>query len=195
MRKPQYLLLLLIINILCINEPFAAKVSKKSFIVDQLPMVFRTGPTNEYRMQSGLMTGERVEILAVDEDNQTTQVKTAAGKVGWVETKYVVSIEGAKSQLKKLQQRFRIQSEKLTNQQQLTKDLKAKYDRIFKRNDELQHQVTELGNNLEIEQQKSLRLSDNKRFDIFYAGGIVALISLLLGWILARRKPKGSGWH
>lgn len=195
MKQLQILLISLTVNLVIYNPTLAANTNAKTYIVDQLPMVFRTGPTKEYRMQSGLMTGDPVTILAVDETNQTTQVQTLSGKTGWVESKYIVSIEGAKSQLERLQKIYQIQKKKLTGQLQQQKDLQQQYDQIFKRNEQLQHQVTELENNLQIEQQKSLRLSDKKRFDIFYAGGIVALISILLGWILARRRPKGSGWH
>ncbi len=165
------------------------------YIVDELPMVFRTGPTSVYRMQKGLKTGDPVEILAIDEENGTTQIKTRAGKTGWVQSQYLVDSEGAKSRLKRALKQLSQLKKKDANSEQLEQQLKQQLTQITERNQQLQHQVTELENNLQIEQQKSLRLSDKKRYDLVYAGGGIALISLIIGWILARRKPKGGRWR
>jgi len=173
----------------------AVAAEKKAYIVDSLPMVFRTGPTADYRMLSGLVTGDGVEILEVDEEHQTTKVKTSKGKIGWVQSQYIVTTEGAKSRLIKLQQQLNtLRQQSVTNtqkQQKLTQQQTA----ISARNLQLQRQNTELRNSLEIEQQKSLRLSDKKRNEPMIFGGIIALASLLIGWILARVKPKRGNWR
>lgn len=165
------------------------------YIVDELPMVFRTGPTTAYRMQKGLKTGDPVEILAIDEENGTTQIKTQAGRIGWVQSQYLVDSEGAKSRLKRSLKQLSQLTKKAASSEQLEQGLKQQLTQISELNQKLQHQVTTLENNLQIEQQKSLRLSDKKRYDLVYAGGGIALISLIIGWILARRKPKGGRWR
>ncbi len=175
----------------------ASKVqaAEMAYIVDQLPMVFRTGPTAGYRMQTGLVTGDRIEILAVDEENQTTQIKTSAGKIGWVESKYIVPTEGARSQLKKLQKQLQDLNKEFLKNTQKEQKLEQQQTAISSRNLQLQRQNTELRNSLEIEQQKSLRLSDKKRNEPLIFGGFIALAGLLLGWILARIKPKRGNWR
>ncbi len=168
---------------------------KKSYIVDQLPMVFRTGPSTGYRMQTGLTTGDEVEVLAVDTVNNTTQIKTRAGKVGWVETKYIVTSEGAKTRLLSLQKQFKNLQQQSSDSSDKEQRMEQEQTAISTRNLQLQRQVTELRNSLEIEQQKSLRLSDKKRNEPLIFGGIIALISLLIGWVLARTKPKRGNWR
>ncbi len=170
------------------------KITRK-YIVDQLPMVFRTGPSPNYRMQKGLKTGDAVQILTIDEENGTTQIQTSNGKTGWVKTQYIVNREGAKSKLLRVQKQLSHLKKKSANNSQLQQRLKQQLTQTSERNQQLQRQVSELENNLQIEQQKSLRLSDKKRYDLVYAGGGIALISLIIGWILARRKPKGGRWR
>ena len=175
----------------------AAKVNaaEMAYIVDKLPMVFRTGPSSGYRMQSGLITGDSIEILAVDEENLTTQIKTSAGKIGWVESKYIVSTEGAESKLSSLEQQLKTLQKEVADSAQNEKKTEQQQTAISTRNLQLQRQNTELRNSLEIEQQKSLRLSDKKRNEPLIFGGGIAFAGLLLGWVLARSKPKRGNWR
>jgi SH3 domain protein len=171
------------------------RAAEMAYIVDQLPMVFRTGPSSGYRMQSGLITGDKIEILAVDEENQTTQIKTSAGKIGWVESKYIVATEGAKSKLIKLEKQLQALKQDVANTVQNEAKVEQQQTAISARNLQLQRQNTELRKSLEIEQQKSLRLSDKKRNEPLIFGGGIAFVGLLLGWILARSKPKRGNWN
>jgi len=175
----------------------AAKVdaAEMAYIVDKLPMVFRTGPSSGYRMQTGLITGDRIEVLAVDEENLTTQIKTSAGKIGWVESKYIVSTEGAQSKLSTLEQQLKTLKNEVAKTALNEKKAEQQQTAISTRNLQLQRQNSELRNSLEIEQQKSLRLSDKKRNEPLIFGGGIALAGLLLGWVLARSKPKRGNWR
>jgi len=164
------------------------------YVSDQLAIDLRSGPTNAYRFVGRLPSGTAVKIIEIDEENQTSHVELEDGKNGWVMSAWLMDNPGAAEQLKNVQNELTNFKQSVNDIQQQHSQDSLKLNQVTEHNNQLQGQVSELQNKLEIEQQKYLRLSDNKRFEPFYMGGAVAFIGIFIGIILGRPRKRSDGW-
>ncbi|PIP80439.1 MAG: hypothetical protein COW84_05230 [Gammaproteobacteria bacterium CG22_combo_CG10-13_8_21_14_all_40_8] len=171
-----------------------ANINGTVYVTDALTIPLRSGPTDAYRFIGELSAGTQLKLLAQDLENKSSHVEDLNGKKGWVSSRYLTLSMGASEQLLKANQQLEDLNQKLDLQQLQNKDYQFSMDKLTQHNTTLQEQVSELQNKLEIEQQKYLRLSDNKRFEPFYMGAIVAFVFLIVGLFLGRPKKRGDGW-
>ena len=89
---------LLYVTLLMPSLGFAQSV----WVSDQFEITLRTGPSTSNAVRMSLGSGMRLEVMAVDEDNGYTQVRTPGGTEGWVLTRYLMSEPSAREQLQDL---------------------------------------------------------------------------------------------
>lgn len=145
--------------------PLAA--AKTVYIRDTLYVPLRAGQSEAYKiLRQGIKSGTPLQLLQTNADTGYSQVKTASGQVGWIETQYLQDDPIASEQLKdandkltKLeaqQQQTLLQVHDLQSQRDaLSKDLndtRAKFQDVSK---QLAHIKEMSANVVEIDQRNS----------------------------------------
>ncbi len=161
-------------------------VAETRYVSDNLTIFLRTGPSHEYRIVGNLVSGEAVEIIVDDAANNASQVRLPSGREVWVDTEQLMTnkpasllLQEVTTQLKKLENNS---NQKISDlQQELVKAKELAAVSL-----DLQRQVEQLESDKELLEQKNDILSDRSRADLLTAGGVVALVGLLLGLLLPR---------
>lgn len=189
----RYCLILLFIT--AITLPFSTSaISAESYVSDEIGVTMRSGPTNRFRTIGDLRAGTPIQVLQADLANKTTQVRTSAGKTGWIKTQYISSKKTILAQFQELQQA----NSRLTQQASSLNQQIVSKKNLSSQNESLQLKVSELENQVDqLSQQESLQKS---RFfkEYFFSGVIAVLIGMLIAWIATRTiysRRQRSGWR
>ena len=187
-------LILFLITGLTITNANSAESTSQQYVSEDIGIVMRSGPTNAYRVIGRIIAGTPIQVLATDLENETTQVKTSDNKTGWIATSYVTT---DKSTQALLQDALAENSKLQESSNLLTYEVSDKQE-IIALNDTLQQQVSELHNQVEQLEQRASLGKDRFRTDMFFAGGVTVLVSMLIAWIITRtayRRRQKSGWR
>lgn len=187
-------LLVTFLALLTFSHAYAAQESSQQYVSEDIGIVMRSGPTSAYRVIGRIMAGAPIEVLSSDVDNQTSQVKTRDNKTGWIATSYITS---SKSAQVLLQDALAENDKLLESNNQLNYEISDK-SKIISENDSLNQQVSELLNKVEQLEQRANLGKDRFRTDMFFAGGVTVLVSMLIAWVLTRiayGRRKKSGWR
>ena len=167
------------------------------YVSDSLTIFVRTGPTHQFRIVGTIKAGDAVEIIADDAVNKATHVRLSTGREVWVDTEQLMT--GKPSSLLLSEVSSQLQQSSSTSNQQIS-DLQQQLQQaqeLASISQSLQAQVTQLEYDKELLEQKNQTLSDRSRYDLMTAGGIVALVGVLLGLILPSlfRRKKNDVWR
>lgn len=88
-------LLLVLFSLAVIQTTSAAS----RFVIDELWLQLRTGPSSEYRIIKAVKSGDKLKILKDDKESGYSQVRTKEGTEGWVLTRFLDSKPIAKIRL------------------------------------------------------------------------------------------------
>lgn len=159
------------------------------YISDKLTAPIRYGAAKEQKIVNQLKAGEIVTILERAPSTSFLRVRSVSGAEGWVEAERVVNEPPALVRYQALKKQFDEASAELewikTNtpsQEQLSQQASA-----------LQVRVLELENQIEFLSQTNARLEDRFQSEIFYAGALVMLVGLVLGWVATSLKGNRRG--
>jgi SH3 domain protein len=184
------------------------------YISDQFTVPLRRGPSNSHRiLHQGLPSGTALEVLGTDDAAGFTQVRTANGTEGWIQTQYLSSQPIARDRLAAADRRVATleaqvknlrtsdgrandlakQTEKLQTELADIRRISAtsianheENKQLKASNETLQKQVTQLS-------ERVRQLERNVMLKWMLAGGGLVLLGLLIGaWIKSR--PKRSTW-
>ncbi len=164
------------------------------YVSDDIGVIMRSGPTNRYRVIGRLVAGTPIEVLATDTDNKSSQVQTADGEEGWIQSEYITDQPTVRALYAELQ----IEHDELKQELAKTKQQIADKENVIALNDQLQQQVSELQNESDKLRQQNDLLKDRFHSDVFYAGAFVLLVGMLISWILSRfsmKRRQRSGWR
>jgi SH3 domain protein len=209
MRKLVSALVVVLSSAFCVSG-FAATM----YVSDQFTVPLRRGPSNSYKiLHAGLPSGTALEVLGQDSAAGFTQVRTANGTEGWIETHYLSAqpiardqltaanrrLESLETQLKGLRQSdsrandLGKQTEKLQAElaevRRVSATALANYEenkQLKASNEALQKQVTQLS-------ERVHQLERNVTLRWMLAGGGLVLLGLLIG-ALIKSRPKRSSW-
>ncbi|GJL61465.1 MAG: hypothetical protein NPIRA04_01190 [Nitrospirales bacterium] len=107
MKRFNYLVLFMCFYLGCTATPLRAAVGDVNYISDVLKVPMRSGPTTGHRiLHSGLPSGTRLTVLAIDEEGEFTQVRTDGGMEGWLRSQYLVATPIARDKLATAQKRL-----------------------------------------------------------------------------------------
>lgn len=193
---------LLIVFSLLINSQLlsAAEPAKntaaanQSYVSDEIGVIMRSGPTNRYRVTGRLVAGTPIKVLATDSENKSSQVRTADGEEGWIQSEYITD----QPTVRALHAQLEIENEALKQELAQTKQQIADKENVIALNDQLQQQVSELQNESDTLRQQNDLLKDRFQRDVFYAGAFVLLVGMLISWVLSRfsmKRRQRSGWR
>lgn len=174
--------------------PRAVAATTDTYVTEDIGIVMRSGPTNKYRVIGRVTAGDKVTVLATDTENKRTQITDSNGTSGWVASEYIVNTTSDKALLQTALNANQQLQQQLDNAKQQVSDKEG----IIVLNDQLQQQVSQLENEVSTLSQQADLQKSRFRSDMFYAGAITVLISMLISWFLTRlvfMKQQRSGWR
>ena len=83
-----------------------------TYVSDQLEAPLRAGASNRYKVIGSVRNGAPVQVLKVDSAKGYTQIRTASGTKGWIQSDQLTATPGSQQQLTEVRQ----QLERLQNQ-------------------------------------------------------------------------------
>jgi SH3 domain protein len=189
---------LITLALLILMVPLSTEVSAETrYVSDELTIFMRSGPTKEYRIIGTLQSGQAVEVLSESEANNATQIRLASGREAWVDSNQLIARKPLGLQLSELQLAYqKLESDSRKQISTLQQELEAART-LAGQSQELQQQVTQLEYDKELLEQKNQTLSQRSRYDLLTAGGVVALIGVLLGLIIPKlvRRRRNDVWR
>ena len=193
---------------------FVPAFAATMYISDQFTVPLRRGPSNSHKiLHAGLPSGTALEVISADAAAGFTQVRTANGTEGWIETQYLSAqpiardrlaaadrrVDTLEAQLKGLRQSdsrandLGKQTEKLQGElaevRRISATSIANYEenkQLKANNETLQKQVTQLS-------ERVRQLERNVMLRWMLVGGGLVLLGLLIG-ALIKSRPKRSSW-
>ena len=162
----------------------AGILAETRYVSDSLTIFFRTGPSHEFRIIGTLDAGQAADIIEDNIESKATKIRLASGREVWVDTDQLMTDKPSGLLLKEV--KLELQQLRSGSKQQITtlkQDL-SRAKELASHSENLQKQVAQLEYDKELLEQKNQSLSERSRYDLLTAGGVVALVGLLLGLIL-----------
>ncbi|GAA6182864.1 MULTISPECIES: TIGR04211 family SH3 domain-containing protein [Alteromonadaceae] len=167
------------------------------YITDDLSAFMHTGPTRNYRILGSITAGTRITVLQENKETGFTEVIDDKQRTGWVESQYVSNEQSIR--------------ELVPGLQQSAKQSTSQIAQLNKSNDLLSQQLSDLTSQNKVlvkdlesqkkETQKLQReldmLDQSAQMKWFTRGGIIALVSILLGVIIAylpKKRKRSDQW-
>ncbi len=166
-------------------------------ISDDVSVPLRSGPTPGYRIRRSMDSGTPVTILARNDETGYVHVKSADGKEGWLEKKYVIQGDSFRARLPALEQGLKKSQATVAAQAEEIETLRAELNQARERGAkstaetaQLQNEIDRLGAAIEGTDERNL-------MGWFVRGAAVAGIGLVVGLIIPRlpqRRRRTEEW-
>lgn len=178
------------------------------YISDNIYIYMHSGPGQEYRIIGTINVGTTVNTLKYNEKTKYMQVKTSAGKTGWVKNQELQSTLPAKSMLPTVQKELQEAQTKLQNiEQENSKAVEQQVQSIVNKDNliarlesekaTLQEAMTDLeARNLQLDLLQDTK-DERVKMEWMMYGGSVLFFGLLIGLVIPffpRRKKKQNNW-
>ncbi len=167
------------------------------YIDDQIKVWSRTGPTNGYRLSTDLAPGAKLEVLQKNEETGFVEVEDIRGRTGWVEGKFLKSSPTAHQKLatalREIASLKTSHSTKVSGLEKRVQDLAP----LEAFNQELQSKLATQESELEMLRQKSQMYEGGFYSEVLFAGSLVVLGGMLIGWLLTKLGGgrRNTGWN
>lgn len=162
------------------------------YITDQLTASLRAGAAKEQKAINQIKAGEPVQIMEKAPGTGFVRVRALSGPEGWIEADRVVNVPPSVNRYAELESRFNAAVAELEGMKASLPEREI----LQRQNHELQVRVVELENRLETFAEQNAVLERRFQSEVMYAGALIVLVGLLLGWGLsAMRGRRRSGWH
>ncbi|MFO7858827.1 MAG: TIGR04211 family SH3 domain-containing protein [Ectothiorhodospiraceae bacterium] len=194
---------------------------EQRYISDELELDMRSGPGNQYRIQSMLPAGTPVEVL--EEDSGWTRVRPPSGDTGWVLTRLLSDERSAQEQLEEaLEELESLRSEndelearaeeaearvaeleeRLADSEDQRQEIAQRMERaeqgldLYEENEDLKKELVDSERRIQDLEQQRDRLKERDRQHWFLVGAAVVIVGFLAGLILPRLgwRRRSSGW-
>jgi SH3 domain protein len=201
MRKQAILLFLCIISGFVSLQSLAQEPNDSEgqvrYISDDLFTYLHAGPGRNFRILGSVVAGTRVMLLQEDPEKNFVEIIDDKQRTGWVDAEFINISRSVRELVPGLQQQLEM-NEKTILQQRNSNDL------FNQQIADLTSENTNLKNELSsVEKEKAkitLTLADydqTAEMEWFTRGGIVAVISLLLGIVLTylpKKRRRNDSW-
>jgi SH3 domain protein len=167
------------------------------YITDELQTFMHSGPGRNYRILGSITAGTRVTVLQEELEKGFIEVIDDKQRTGWVETQFISEQQSIKELVPDLRNRLEqanaelaefTQSNELLNQQ--VSDLNTRNARLVKDLEALKKDNQRAQQELDIQDQSA-------QMKWFTRGGLIALISIILGVIIAylpKKRRNNDQW-
>lgn len=201
MRKQTVLLFLCIASSLLSVQSLAQEPNDSEgeirYISDDLFTYLHAGPGRNFRILGTVVAGTRVSLLQKDTEKNFVEIIDDKQRTGWVDAEFITANESDRALVPGLQQQVK-KTEEAILQQRENNDL------LNQRIADLTSQNTNLKNKLSNTEKKNTKITQTladydqtAQMEWFTRGGIVAVISLLLGIILTylpKKRRRNDNW-
>ncbi|MFQ3235355.1 MAG: SH3 domain protein [Paraglaciecola sp.] len=194
-------LLFIIICTLCIFPSTLAFAQQSSgetrYISDDLFTFLHSGPGRNYRILGSIVAGTPVQVLQANSESNYMQVIDDKERTGWVDGEFVSKQISLREQVPGLEQQLAQTTQSAQQQQAQNDSLRQKIAELTTQNATLSKELTGLEKLNNDYSQQIDNADQTLQMKWFTRGGIVALISLILGIILAylpKKRRKNDNW-
>lgn len=171
------------------------QAQEAAHIADDVYVFTHGGPSNQYRINGRVNSGEPVTIL--DRQNDYIQIRTESGSVSWVPGQFVASGESKLSQLPALEEALATSQARIAEQDQEIARLNQQINQTSGRNQEFTEQVSHLERQIIQLESEIANMDQSNLMRWLTYGGMVALGGVILGLIvpyLPKRRKRRDDW-
>jgi SH3 domain protein len=202
MTRKQIVLLFLCIVSSCISAQSLAQEPNASegeirYISDDLFTYLHSGPGRNFRILGSVIAGTRVILLQESPEKDFVEIVDDKQRTGWVDAEFINTNRSVRELVPGLQQQVE-KTEKTILQQRSSNDL------LIQQIADLSSQNTNLKKKLSDAEKKNIKTAQTladydqtAQMEWFTRGGIVAVISLLLGIVLTylpKKRRRNDNW-
>ncbi|MFQ3190300.1 MAG: SH3 domain protein [Paraglaciecola sp.] len=201
MRKQTVLLFLCIASSLLSVQSLAQEPNDSEgeihYISDDLFTYLHAGPGRNFRILGTVVAGTRVSLLQKDTEKNFVEIIDNKQRTGWVDAEFITANESDRALVPGLQQQVKKIEEAILQQRENN-------DLLNQRIADLTSQNTNLKNKLSDTEKENTKITQTladydqtAQMEWFTRGGIVAVISLLLGIILTylpKKRRRNDNW-
>ncbi len=168
--------------------------AESAHIADDVYVFMNSGPSNQYRINGRVNSGEAIETL--DRKNDYIQIRTEGGRVGWVPANFVA--EGASDLIRmpQLEKELTESKQRITAQQQRIDALEQTARSRASESEESKTRVVELEREISSLKTQISNMDQSNLMRWLTHGGLVALGGVILGLLVPylprRRKPRNE---
>ncbi|WP_432695769.1 TIGR04211 family SH3 domain-containing protein [Marinobacterium sp. YM272] len=168
--------------------------AESAHIADDVYVFMNSGPSNQYRINGRVTSGEAVQIL--DRRDDYIQIKTEGGRVGWVPEAFVASGVSDLIHLPELESELAASKKRIDAQQQKITVLEQAAQTRTQESQESRARVVELEKEIAALKTQISNMDQSNLIRWLTHGGLVALGGVLLGLLVPylpkRRKPRND---
>lgn len=167
------------------------------YISDDLYTFLHAGPGRNYRILGSVLAGSKVVQLQIDADNKFVEVIDDKQRTGWVDATFVTTSQSVRTLVPELQQNLRTTTQQLVQEQQQTELLNQQIADLTSQNEQLKSQVKEIQSQTSKLENELASQDQSAQMQWFTRGGIIALVSILLGVLitfLPKKRRRNDQW-
>ncbi|MBV1789542.1 TIGR04211 family SH3 domain-containing protein [Marinobacterium sp. D7] len=181
--------------LLALLGPISAMASAESaHVADDAYVFMNSGPSDQYRINGRVNSGESVVIL--DRKNDYIQIKTESGRVGWLPDSLVDAGPSNLIRMPKLESDLAEASKLIEAQRQEIETLQISAQNRLQESEQSQARVSELEKEISTLKSQIANMDQSNLIRWLTHGGLVALGGVLLGLLIPylpkRRKPRND---
>lgn len=167
------------------------------YISDDLFTYLHAGPGRNYRILGSVIAGSRVIELQEDLENGFIEVIDEKQRTGWVEAEFIKKTPSVRELIPSLQQNLEDANNTIKQQRSDNDLLNQQIADLQSRNSALTRQMSEIEAHNNQVSAELANQDQSAQIEWFTRGGIVAVISLLLGIILTylpKKRRRNDNW-
>jgi SH3 domain protein len=201
MRK-QLILILIWITSSVICLPVLAQEPNDSegeirYISDDLFTYLHAGPGRNFRILGSVVAGTRVTLLQEDNEKNFYEIIDDKQRTGWVDAEFINTSRSVRELVPGLQQQVEENQQTILEQRQNNDLLNQQIADLTSQNGIAKKKLTELAKENADLTQTLADYDQTAQMEWFTRGGIVAVISLILGIIityLPKKRRRNDNW-
>lgn len=167
------------------------------YITDNLQAFMHSGPGRNYRILGSIVAGTKVTVLQEDQENGYIQIVDDNQRTGWVESGYITTEQSLKERTPQLQASLDQSLESISEQAKANDLLNQQLADLTTRNASLVKDLASIEKDNQRIQRELDTQDQSAQMQWFTRGGIIAVVSILLGVIIAylpKKRRRNDQW-
>ena len=167
------------------------------YISDDLFTYIHAGPGRNFRILGSVVAGTRVTLLQEDTENNFVEIIDDRQRTGWVDAEFINVSRSVRELVPGLQQQVEKTTKTILQQRQSNDLLNQQIVDLTSQNTNLKKKLSDAEKENAKKSQTLADYDQTAQMEWFTRGGIVAVISLLLGIILTylpKKRRRNDNW-
>ncbi len=167
------------------------------YISDDLYTYLHAGPGRNFRILGSVIAGTRVTLLQEDKESNFSEIIDDKQRTGWVDADFISETASVRELVPGLQEQVQQNQQTIIEQRQANDLLNQQISDLKSQNASSNRKLQALQNDNAQLQQTLAEYDQTAQMEWFTRGGIVAVISLLLGIIityLPKKRRRNDNW-